>query len=167
MKTQQSLALIFCGLTLFSGLSMAEDKMPKVDPDLDAMKTVKICVDYYYLKSDAEKARYKKELDRRAMLSQKDYDNFNNKIVETGSTMCGMYMSLGRPLTEKGKQLRPLVFKVVHVYPSNYYVTQMGIVVGKYERKPGSLPPQLSADTPTVEPPPVMMHAPGGTPSHH
>lgn len=164
MKTQFTLALSFAAVFGITSNAMAQEP-PKVDADLDAMKTVNICVDYHYLKSDSEKARYKKELDRRGMLSHTDYDHLGTPLVEPGSTMCGMYMTLGKPLAEQSKQLRPMVFKVVHVYPKHYYVSQMGVVLEKYERKEGELPPKLTQETPAVQAPPMMMHAPGGT--HH
>lgn len=138
---------------------------PSTNP-LDGKRTLDLCVDYSTLSSDADKKAYLTELDRRAQLSVKDHDNFDKKLVEPGSTMCGMYMTLGKPLQEKGKQLRPMVFKVVHIYPDHYYVTQMGMVVEKYERKEGALPPKLAHEKPTVQAPPVIYNTPGGSKAH-
>lgn len=78
--------------------------------------------------------------------------------------MCGMYMILGKPLQEKSKQLRPMVFKSIHVYEDNYYVTQMGVVVEKLARKEGQLPPSLSTEKPKIVGTPVLFIAPGGRP---
>ena len=90
---------------------------------LEEARTLDLCVDYSTLKTEDEKKATMKELDRRAQLSVKDHDNFEKKLVEPNNTMCGMYMMLGKPLQEKSRQLRPMVFKVVHVYPEHYYVT--------------------------------------------
>lgn len=136
------------------------------NPPLEEQKTLKLCVDYHDLTSEKDKQAYIKELDRRGQLSVKDHENFEAQKVENGSTMCGMYMMLGKPLQEEGMQIRPMVYKVVHVYPKHYYVTQVGMVMENYERKPGELPPKLTAPKPDVQPPPVMFNAPGGNPHH-
>ncbi|QBZ83607.1 hypothetical protein GHNINEIG_01667 [Hydrogenovibrio crunogenus] len=156
------LALAATTALSFSTASYADEKNP-----LDDVKTLKLCVDYSTLTSEADKASYMKELDRRGQLSVQDHDNFAKKQVVNGSTMCGMYMTLGKPMAEKGKQLRPMVYKVVHVYPTHYYVTQMGMVVEKYERKEGELPPKLIHEKPKTQAPPVIYQSPGGTPMHH
>lgn len=133
---------------------------------LEEARTLDLCVDYSTLKTEDEKKATMKELDRRAQLSVKDHDNFEKKLVEPNNTMCGMYMMLGKPLQEKSRQLRPMVFKVVHVYPEHYYVTQMGMVVEKYDRKEGEIP-KLQAEQPKVEHPPALYNSPGGSSSHH
>jgi len=132
----------------------------------EGVRTIDICTAYPDLKTDAEKTTYRTELERRGQLSVQDIENFPKNQVVNGSTACGMYMTLGKPLQEKGRQLRPMVFKVVHVYPEHYYVTQMGMVVEKHERKKGELPPKLFHETPAVQPPPVMFRSPGGAPVH-
>lgn len=156
------LALAATTALSFATASYADEKNP-----LDDVKTLKLCVDYSTLTSDDDKAMYMKELDRRGQLSVQDHDNFAKKEVVNGSTMCGMYMTLGKPMAEQGKQLRPMVYKVVHVYPTHYYVTQMGMVVAKYERKEGELPPKLIHEKPKTQAPPVIYQSPGGTPMHH
>lgn len=156
------LALAATTALSFSTTSYADEKN-----SLEDVKTLKLCVDYSTLASDEEKAIYMKELDRRGQLSVQDHDNFAKKQVVNGSTMCGMYMTLGKPLAEKGKQLRPMVYKVVHVYPTHYYVSQVGMIVATYERKEGQLPPKLTEDKPKTQAPPVMYQSPGGTPMHH
>lgn len=145
-------------LTIFNAQA-ADEK------SLENAKTLDLCVNYSNLKTSAEKQATMKELDRRGQLSVKDHDNFAKNLVEPSNTMCGMYMILGKPLQEKSRQLRPMVFKVVHVYPEHYYVTQMGMVVEKYQRKEGELPPKLTTDKPAVEAPPTLYNSPGG--SHH
>lgn len=173
---KQSLALLVTGAFLLPMTAQAQPHGQRLAPinennydpasnPLDGKRTLDLCVEYSTLKDDDQKA-YLTELDRRAQLSVKDHDNFEKKLVEPGSTMCGMYMTLGKPLQEKGKQLRPMVFKVVHIYPDHYYVTQMGMVVEKYERKEGALPPKLTHEKPTVQAPPVIYNSPGGSQAH-
>lgn len=156
------LALAATTALSFSTYSYADEKN-----SLEDVKTLKLCVDYSTLTSDEDKATYMKELDRRGQLSVQDHDNFAKKQVVNGSTMCGMYMTLGKPLAEKGKQLRPMVYKVVHVYPTHYYVSQVGMIVATYERKEGQLPPKLTEEKPKTQAPPVMYQSPGGSPMHH
>lgn len=156
----------------FSQISSASDpnagKVPTNKPrpiyPLDKARNIDLCVAYSTLKTDKEKKAVLKELDKRTQLSVKDHENLKKKLVEPGNTTCGMYMMLGKPLQEKGVWLRPMVFKVVHVYPKHYYVTQVGMVMKKYERKPGVMPPKLIEDAPKVQGPPVMFNAPGGSP---
>ncbi len=155
-------ALIVGALTFSSASLAAEDAKQSIKDQ----KTLKLCVDYNGLTSDDDKQAYITELDRRGQLSVKDHENLKTKHVVNGSTMCGMYMMLGKPLQEEGMQIRPMVYKVVHVYPKNYYVTQVGMVVASYDRKPGELPPKLSETKPAVQPPPVIFNAPGGSPHH-
>lgn len=133
------------------------------DTDLSQEKTLKLCLAYNGLSDASEKKRYLKELDRRAQLSVTDHDNLDTVNVEPGATACGMYMALGKPLQEEGRQLRPMVYKVVHVYPDHYYVTQSGLVMEKLERIEGELPPKLTEEKPRREGPPIQFNAPGGT----
>ena len=134
------------------------------DDDLKKAETLKLCLDYHGLETQSDKDRYLKELDRRAQLSVTDHDNLGTPKVEPGATACGMYMALGKPLQEEGRQLRPMVYKVVHVYPEHYYVTQSGLVMEKFERIEGALPPKLTEEKPRREGPPVQFNAPGGVP---
>lgn len=152
--------IAFMSLTLIAFNIQANDSKK-----IEDQRTLDLCVNYSTLTTDAEKKSYLKELDRRAQLSVKDHENLKKNLIEPSNTMCGMYMILGKPLQEEGRQLRPMVFKVVHVYPDYYYVTQMGMVVEKFQRKEGELPPKLTSDTPQTEAPPVYFNAPGG--SHH
>jgi hypothetical protein len=163
------------GLTLtFSQISSAADpnagKVPTNKPrpiyPLDKARNIDLCVAYSTLKTEKEKKAVMAELDKRTQLSEKDHENLKKKLVEPGNTTCGMYMILGKPLQEKGVWLRPMVFKVVHVYPKHYYVTQVGMVMNKYERKPGEMPPKLIEKAPKVQGPPVIFEAPGGRPMH-
>jgi hypothetical protein len=78
-----------------------------------------------------------------------------------------MYMANGKPLKEGVRQIRPFVYKAVHVYPKKYVVTEMGMVVDVLDRKEGSLPPKLVHEKPKVQPAPVIMDSPGGQPRHH
>lgn len=161
MKKHLAYAL---GMTLASSAFFANAAYAGEDKITDA-KTLDLCVNYSALKSDDEKQRTLKELTRRAQLTEKDTQNLDKSEVNPGNTMCGMYMILGKPLQEKARQLRPMVYKVVHVYPDYYFVSQMGMITEKYKRVEGQLPPALSKDSPAVAPPPVMYNTPGG--SHH
>ncbi|WP_319381626.1 hypothetical protein [Thiomicrorhabdus sp.] len=134
------------------------------DPEMEKKRTLELCVEYYSLDNEADRGKYLKELDLRAQLSEKDHKLVPKHQVETSMTMCGMYMSRGKPIAEQGRQLRPMVFKVVHVYSDMYYVTQSGMVVAAYERKEGSLPPKLYEEVPKIAPPPMMQHS---TPMQH
>lgn len=118
--------------------------------------TLQLCVEYYDLKSQDKRDAYIKELDLRSQLSTKDHDLIKNHKVVPGMTMCGMYMSIGKPIAEKSRQLRPMVFKTVHVYPDMYFVTQSGMVVEAYERTEGSMPPALVKEKPKVAPSPTL-----------
>lgn len=150
--------------------SAAEPKTPTNKPGpifpVDKARNIDLCVGYSTLKTEKQKKAVMAELDKRTQLSEKDHKNLKKKLVETGNTTCGMYMMLGKPLQEQGTWLRPMVFKVVHVYPKHYYVTQMGMVTRKYERKPGVMPPKLTEKAPKVQGPPVLFEAPGGRPMH-
>ncbi|MBF6058249.1 MULTISPECIES: hypothetical protein [Thiomicrorhabdus] len=129
------------------------------NPEMAQKRTLDLCVEYYGLDNDADRGKYLKELNLRAQLSEKDHKLVPKHQVEPSMTMCGMYMSRGKPLAEQGRQLRPMVFKVVHVYPDMYYVTQSGMVVAAYERTEGSMPPKLYEEVPEVAPPPMMKHS--------
>jgi hypothetical protein len=128
----------------------------KQSTDVSNMKNLELCVDYSTLPSNELKEAYFAELDRRGQLSHKDYERIPKHEVDNTSTICGMYMALGKPLAEQSRQLRPMVFKAVHVYPDRYYVSQSGMIVASYERKPGEMPPQLIPEKPAVEAPPVL-----------
>lgn len=154
-------SLFFIGLMSINQLAFATP-----DNALESEKTLKLCVDYFDLTDTTTKDAYIKELDRRGQLSVEDHQNFSKGQVVNGSTMCGMYMTLGKPISEKSKQIRPMVFKTVHVYEDTYYVTQSGMIVGHYDRKPGVMPPKLSEPAPESQAPPVLFNAPGGS-KHH
>lgn len=153
--------LFLAGLMSLSQFALATPENP-----LESEKTLTLCVDYFGLTDASQKDAYIKELDRRGQLSVEDHQNFSKGQVVNGCTMCGMYMTLGKPISEKSKQIRPMVFKTVHVYEDTYYVTQSGMVVGHYERKPGVMPPKLSEPAPESQAPPVLFNAPGGS-KHH
>ncbi len=140
-------------------------------------KTLNLCVDYYSQKNADKKSAELKELQRRGMLSVKDFDLLKGKqkALENGNTRCAMYMTRGIPLHEKGKFIGHTWVrtpKIVHVYDDKYYVSQSGIITRVYDRVPGQLPPQLTPKKPKVAPPPVIMNAdpvhpaPVDTPHH-
>lgn len=132
---------------LFSGASWAED--------VTQMKNLDLCVNYSTVDSEHKKA-YFDELNRRGQLSYKDHERIDKGEVGSTSTVCGMYMARGKPLAEQSRQIRPMTFKSVHVYPDMYYVSQSGMIVEALERKEGVMPPSLVVDKPAVEPPPVL-----------
>lgn len=163
IKKNLSFAL-FGSLLSLSGIAQVQ---AQPTTHLESAKTLTLCVDYSDLTDSIQKTAYMKELDRRGQLSVEDHENFAKDQVINGSTMCGMYMTLGKPISETSKQIRPMVFKTVHVYNDTYYVTQSGIVVNAYPRKEGVMPPKLSEPTPETQAPPAMFNAPGGQPNHH
>lgn len=124
--------------------------------ELSDVSTLKLCVDYYKLTDEAKRKQYIKELDLRTQLAEADHENVPKHKVVPGMTMCGMYMSIGTPKSQKTKQLRPMVYKTVHVYEDMYYVTQSGLVLEMYERKEGEIPPRLQEDRPRVAPSPTL-----------
>jgi len=126
------------------------------DGKLSKVPTIQLCVDYYKLSSETDKQDYIKELDLRSQLSVKDHNLLGQNTVENGMTMCGMYMNIGTPMSQKTKQLRPMVFKTVHVYKDVYTVTQSGMIVNVYQRKEGELPPKLVHEKPAVAPSPTL-----------
>ncbi|MDG6773290.1 hypothetical protein QCB45_03015 [Thiomicrorhabdus sp. ZW0627] len=139
---------------LISGLMISSAQAK--ESDISEMKNLDLCVNYSTLKSEEEKKAYFDELNKRGQLSYQDLDRLPTKTVASSSTICGMYMSLGKPIAEQSRQIRPMTFKAVHVYPDKYYVSQSGMIVSSYERKEGEMPPKLIAEKPAVEPPPVL-----------
>jgi len=127
--------------------------------DIKNEDNLKMCVEYSNV-SDDVKSTYYKELDRRGQLSYQDISRLPKSEVGPSSTTCGMYMTKGKPLAEQSRQIRPMTFKVVHVYSDMYYVSQSGMVVEGYERKEGVMPPKLSYEMPDVQAPPVLYGAP-------
>lgn len=169
MKKQNIFVTTLVGLAASLAMTSTHAMMPGsgvaseagkrvIDRDGEYAKTptINLCVDYYKEKSVDKKKAYLKELDLRAQLSEKDHDLVKEHKVVPGMTMCGMYMSVGTPQAQKTRQLRPMVFKTVHVYDNMYCVTQSGMVVQTYERKEGSLPPKLAAEKPEVAPSPTL-----------
>jgi hypothetical protein len=138
-----------------SNHTLAEDNFLERDHPLAKIDTLKLCLDYASLTQKSDRQQYIKELDLRSQLSVKDHKLVDNHQVENSMTRCGMYMALGKPMSEQSRQIRPMTFKTVHVYPNNYYVSQSGMIVETLERKQGSLPPKLIPTAPKVMPPPV------------
>jgi hypothetical protein len=137
-------------------MNSPSQKLLERDSKLAKMATLDICVGYASLTDEKQKQAYIEELDIRSQLSDKDYKNIKTGTVENSMTSCGMYMVLGKPIAEQARQIRPMTFKAVHVYPTKYFVTQSGMVVGSHERKEGQMPPSLIVDKPKVEAPPVQ-----------
>ncbi len=160
-KSKLCLALLTSSLTV---PAMASPE--KINKPISEKGTLELCVNYSTLKTKAEKVATIKELDRRIQLSEKDHKNLKKKIVEPSDTMCGMYMILGKPIKEQAKRLSTMAYKAVHIYPNNYYVTRMGLVIKKLPRTKDSIPPELSVKRPKVQGPPVTFIAPGGQPMH-
>lgn len=157
LKTTATLALIIS--SVISSTATATDTIePSVlerTSPLAHVDTLKLCLDYHSLTQDDARKQYKKELDYRAQLSTKDHQLIDQNQVENSMTRCGMYMALGSPLREQSRQIRPMTFKTVHVYPDKYYVSQSGMIVKTLDRKADTLPPQLIPTAPKVVPPPV------------
>lgn len=130
----------------------------KAPQDLSTVKPQQLCV-HYTEQNEAEKKRFYDRLNSLNLLSHKDYDLIQQGKVEVNSSICGMYMAKGKPLKEDGIQIRPMVFKVVHIYEDQYVVTQSGLVVEVHERKEGQVPPTLKYEMPNVVPPPVAPQA--------
>lgn len=170
---KQTVTLI-SGLML-SGLMMATPAQAEIRPlgdDLQKSRTLDLCGNYYDNQNEKQKKAIVKELERRAQLGFKDYKDLKKHQIqrhhiEKGMTMCGMYMANGKPLKEGVRQLRPFVYKAVHVYPKHYVVTEMGMVVDVMERKKGTMPPKLIHEKPKVQPAPILMEAPGGQARYH
>lgn len=141
--------------TLVIGSLLATGSIIAYAEDLSKERTIDMCLEYHYADKDRKTALYK-EIDRRGMVSHKDLEGFKSGNVYAGSSVCGMYMISGNPIEEKARQLRFMTYKVVHVYPTQYYVSQSGIVMEVLERKEGKMPPSLIKERPAVEPPPVL-----------
>ena len=124
--------------------------------ELAKVDTLKLCIDFYDLKTEEERQAYFKELDLRSQLSEQDHVLVPQHKVSNSMTMCGMYMSKGKPLAEKSRQMRPLTFKTVHVYEDLYITTQSGMITAIHERKEGEMPPALSIEMPKVQPSPTV-----------
>ena len=152
---KKTIQALLTGTLLTAGLSIAHAETI----DTKELDNLKMCVDYSDMSTDVQKA-YFKELDKRGQLSYQDHSRLANKEVGPSSTTCGMYMAKGKPLTERSRQIRPMTFKVVHVYSDMYYVSQSGMIVEGYERKEGVMPPKLSVEKPAVQAPPVLYGAP-------
>ncbi len=149
--------LLALGLMLGLSTQALAQETFNAPEDLSKVKPQQLCV-HYSEQSEADKKRFFARLDQLNLLSHKDYDLIPKGQVEVGSTMCGMYMGLGKPLQEQGMQIRPMVFKVVHVYPEHYIVTQSGVVMEMHARKEGEMPPTLNQAAPKVAPPPIAPH---------
>ncbi len=157
LKTTATLALIISSLissTTNATNTTKSSVLERTNP-LAHVDTLKLCLDYHNLTQDDSRNQYKKELDYRAQLSTKDHQLIDQNQVENSMTRCGMYMALGSPLREQSRQIRPMTFKTVHVYPDKYYVSQSGMIVETLDRKTDTLPPQLIPIAPKIVPPPV------------
>ena len=153
---KKTIQLLFTGALLTTSLSNALAE----ELDVSDKSNLEMCVEYYSEKSENVKQAYFKELDKRGQLSYQDHARIEKGEVGPSSTMCGMYMTKGKPMAEQSRQIRPMTFKSVHVYPDMYYVSQSGMLVDGYERKEGSMPPKLVAEQPAVQAPPVLYGAP-------
>lgn len=153
---KKTIQILLTGSLLSAGLSVAHAAKTL---DLSEKGNLDMCVEYFTASDDTKKA-YFTELDHRGQLSHQDHERLSKGEVGPSSTMCGMYMTKGKPLAEQSRQLRPMTYKVVHVYEDMYYVSQSGMVVESYERKEGVLPPKLSIEKPAVQPPPAIQNMP-------
>lgn len=162
MKSSFKTSAIAIGLTLSLGTaqnvyaSEEGDRIINRSGELAKVGTLQLCIDYHSLENQSERDLYIKELDLRSQLSVKDHKYIPQHKVQPSMTMCGMYMSIGKPLGEKSRQIRPMTFKTVHVYPDMYYVSQSGMVVEAYPREEGSMPPKLVHEVPKVQPSPTL-----------
>lgn len=147
--------LLTLSLIGLSGLAQAAGF--KAPADLSKVKPLQLCV-HYTEQNAAEQQRFYERLDTLGILSHRDYEMMQKNQVVTGSSMCGMYMTKGRPLSEDGIQIRPMVYKVVHIYEDQYIVTQSGMVMEIHQREAGVMPPTLNQTTPKVAPPPMAPH---------
>ncbi len=123
--------------------------------EFSKVNTLNLCVDYHDLETEERRKAYIKELDLRSQLSEQDHTLPNLHKISNRMTMCGMYMSKGRPIAEKSRQIRPLTFKTVHIYDDLYITTQSGMITEVLERKKGEMPPALVSKKPKVQAPPV------------
>jgi len=159
---------IFVSIGLYVGLinsTLAEEVTSQQQADvfqapenLASVRPVLLCR-YYYQQSPEEQKRFYDRVDSLGLLSHRDYEAMPEGKTEVGSSLCGMYMTKGEPIFEDGVQIRPMVFKVVHVYEDEYIVTQSGMVMEIHTREEGKLPPSLNQGTPEVAPPPLAPHA--------
>lgn len=155
MKFKKLLAItLIAGSTTLFQTAQAED--------FSKTRTIDLCLGYHNAKP-AKKAVLIKEIKRRGMMGYGDYSGLKTGVIKLHATTCGMYMIKGKPISEKGVALRPMVYKVVHVYPHHYFVSQTGLIVKIYDRKKGTIPPALIKKLPKVIPPPVKYNAPGGS----
>ncbi|MBN2864732.1 MAG: hypothetical protein JXK16_01875 [Thiotrichales bacterium] len=152
---KKSIQLLLAGSFLSAAFSSAYAE----ELDVSKKDNLEMCVEYFSEKSDSVKQAYFKELDKRGQLSYQDHERLAKGEVGPSSTMCGMYMAKGKPLAEQSRQIRPMTFKAVHVYPDMYYVSQSGMLVEGYERKEGMMPPSLNVEKPAVQAPPVLYGA--------
>lgn len=147
------------GLLLTSSFAsssvLAEENFLERTAPIAKIETMTLCLEYINLTEENERNAYKKELDLRSQLSVKDHKLIDQHQVENSMTRCGMYMALGKPIGEQSRQIRPMTFKTVHIYPNHYYVSQSGMIVETLERKPETLPPTLVHTPPKVQAPPV------------
>ena len=151
---------VTCVLGLSVGLTSithAQSEPFKAPQDLSTVKPQQLCVNYAE-QDEAEQKRFFERLDTLSLLSHKDYDLIPQGKIEVGSSICGMYMGKGKPLSEDGIQIRPMVFKVVHIYEDLYAVTQSGMVMEVHARVEGEMPPTLNQQMPRVVPPPISPH---------
>ncbi len=138
-----------------SNSAFAEKPFLERSDPMAKMDTFQLCLDYANLTEEDKRQQFKKELDLRSQLSVKDHKLIDQHRVENSMTRCGMYMALGKPISEQSRQIRPMTFKTVHVYPNHYYVSQSGMIVETLERKEGIMPPTLVHTPPKVQAPPV------------
>ena len=138
-----------------SNAVMAEKPFLERTAPLAKVDTLQLCLDYHQLSHESERKEYIQELDLRSQLSVKDHKLIDQHQVENSMTRCGMYMALGKPIGEQSRQIRPMTFKTVHIYPDHYYVSQSGMIVETLKRTPETLPPTLVHTPPKVQAPPV------------
>ena len=146
-------------LSLGLGLASVSHAAPQtgvvpLPEDLNKTRPLELCV-VYSDHNKADQQRIFQRLDSLNLLSHKDYELRSTGKIEPGSSICGMYMELGKPLNEQGMQIRPMVYKVVHIYHDQYVVTQSGLVMETHQRIEGELPPTLNQPMPDVMPPPL------------
>ena len=162
-KTATALGLIFGTLVSTASYSMppganstpAGERIIERPGELSKVATLKLCVDYHELETEEKRQVHIKELDLRSQLSEQDHKLAPLHKVSNSMTMCGMYMSKGKPIAEQSRQIRPLTFKTVHVYEDLYITTQSGMITAIHERKAGEMPPALVPEKPRVQAPPV------------
>ncbi|MCF6344837.1 MAG: hypothetical protein L3J00_00030 [Thiomicrorhabdus sp.] len=146
---------LFLTTAIASNHAFAEENFLDRTTPLSKVDTMTLCLEYGNLTEQEQRKAYKQELDLRSQLSVKDHKLIDQHQVENSMTRCGMYMALGKPIGEQSRQIRPMTFKTVHIYPDHYYVSQSGMIVETLERTPGTLPPTLVHTPPKVQAPPV------------